>query len=124
MQHGYTVRDTKHAFHVMRHNNRSNIELLGQVGDELINNSCHHWIKPGCWLIIKNNLRIHDMKSVFRIADRIAMLHRGEVLALGSPQEIQRLDDPILKQFVEGEAEGPVQFVQQGKNYLESLTQD
>ncbi len=66
----------------------------------------------------------HDMKSVFRIADRIAMLHRGEVLELGTPDEIAKSKNPTLKQFVEGEAEGPVQFVQQGQNYLESLTRD
>lgn len=64
----------------------------------------------------------HDMKSVFRIADRIAMLHRGEVLALGTPEEILKAANPVLRQFVEGEAEGPVQFVQQGQNYLQSLT--
>lgn len=66
----------------------------------------------------------HDMKSVFRIADRIAMLHRGEVLELGTPAEIAKSSNPILKQFVDGEAEGPVQFVQQGQNYLEGLTRD
>lgn len=66
----------------------------------------------------------HDMKSVFRIADRIAMLHRGEVLEIGTPAEIEKSANPVLKQFVEGEAEGPVQFVQQGQNYLEGLTRD
>ena len=66
----------------------------------------------------------HDMKSVFRIADRIAMLHQGEILKIGNPQEIIKDNDPILKQFVEGEAEGPVRFVQQGENYLEHLTED
>lgn len=65
----------------------------------------------------------HDMKSVFRIADRIAMLHRGEVLEVGTPDQITRSANPILRQFVEGEAEGPVQFVQQGRNYLKSLTE-
>lgn len=66
----------------------------------------------------------HDMKSVFRIADRIAMLHQGEMLQVGTPEEIQNSSDGILKQFVEGEAEGPVQFVQQGQNYLDGLTDD
>ena len=63
----------------------------------------------------------HDMKSVFRIADRIAMLHFGEVTHVGTPEEISRSKDALLKQFVEGEAEGPIEFIQHGPNYLESL---
>ncbi|MFT5207079.1 MAG: phospholipid/cholesterol/gamma-HCH transport system ATP-binding protein [Candidatus Omnitrophota bacterium] len=66
----------------------------------------------------------HDMKSVFRIADRIMMLHMGEVLQIGTPDEIRQSDNAILKQFVEGDADGPVQFVQSGNNYLQSLTED
>ena len=64
----------------------------------------------------------HDMKSVFRVADRIAMLHKGEMLQVGTPQEIEKSADPIIRQFVAGEVEGPVQFFQQGDNYLEHLT--
>ncbi len=64
----------------------------------------------------------HDMKSVFRIADRIAMVHKGEVLQIGTPAELEKSPDPITRQFVAGEVEGPVQFFQQGDNYLEHLT--
>ena len=63
----------------------------------------------------------HDMKSVFRIADRVAMLHYGEVLEVGSPEEISRSKNPILLQFVKGEAEGPIEFTQHGPHYLEQL---
>lgn len=64
----------------------------------------------------------HDMKSVFRIADRIAMLHKGEILQIGTPKEIEASSNPVIRQFVAGEVEGPVQFIQQGDNYLEHLT--
>jgi phospholipid/cholesterol/gamma-HCH transport system ATP-binding protein len=64
----------------------------------------------------------HDMKSVFRVADRIAMLHKGEVQQIGTPAEIEKSSNPIIRQFVAGEVEGPIQFFQQGDNYLEHLT--
>jgi phospholipid/cholesterol/gamma-HCH transport system ATP-binding protein len=50
----------------------------------------------------------HDMTSAFRIADRIAMLHKGRVIAIGSPAELQSSTDPRLRQFIEGRAEGPL----------------
>lgn len=49
----------------------------------------------------------HDMNSAFRIADRIAMLHRGEVIFLGTAAELQQSADPVIQQFLEGRASGP-----------------
>lgn len=64
----------------------------------------------------------HDMNSVFRIADRIVMLHQGNVLEVGTPEEIQQSKNPIIRQFVAGSAEGPISFFQTGDNYLDHLT--
>ena len=50
----------------------------------------------------------HDMRSAYHIADRIAMLHEGRIHAVGSPAEIQATGDPIVRQFIEGSAEGPL----------------
>ena len=50
----------------------------------------------------------HDMASAFRIGDRIAMMHRGKVVASAPPEEFRRLDDPRVQQFIQGEAEGPL----------------
>ncbi len=50
----------------------------------------------------------HDMESAFRIGDRIAMLHRGKVVASAPPEEFRRLDDPRVQQFIQGRAEGPL----------------
>ncbi len=44
----------------------------------------------------------HDMTSAYRVADRIAMLHEGRIRFVGTPDEIQATDDPIVKGFVEG----------------------
>ena len=52
----------------------------------------------------------HDMQSVFKISDRVAMLHKGEIIALGSPQDIRNNNDSTVQQFINGHPEGPIDF--------------
>ncbi len=49
----------------------------------------------------------HDLKSAFQIADRIAMLFRGECIALERPEAFKAHPNPVVQQFLKGEAEGP-----------------
>jgi ABC-type transporter Mla maintaining outer membrane lipid asymmetry ATPase subunit MlaF len=42
----------------------------------------------------------HDMASAFRIADYIAMLHKGEVIAYGDPKTILETEDERVREFV------------------------
>jgi phospholipid/cholesterol/gamma-HCH transport system ATP-binding protein len=51
----------------------------------------------------------HDLVSIFSIADRIAMLYKGHVRMLGTPEEFRRTDDPVVQQFINGHAEGPME---------------
>lgn len=44
----------------------------------------------------------HDMKSVFKIADRVAMLKRGVIHFLGTPEELRNSPDPEVQDFIEG----------------------
>jgi phospholipid/cholesterol/gamma-HCH transport system ATP-binding protein len=50
----------------------------------------------------------HDMQVAFRVADRIAMLDRGKIIAEAPPEEFKQLSDPRVQQFIHGEAEGPL----------------
>ena len=50
----------------------------------------------------------HDMTSAYKIADKIAMLYDGKIIAVGSPDEIKNTKDPVVKQFIYGEATGPI----------------
>jgi phospholipid/cholesterol/gamma-HCH transport system ATP-binding protein len=50
----------------------------------------------------------HDIKSAYHVGDRIAMLHEGRIIFSGSPDEVRGTDDPVIRQFVEGRAEGPI----------------
>jgi phospholipid/cholesterol/gamma-HCH transport system ATP-binding protein len=50
----------------------------------------------------------HDMKVAFKIADRVAMLYQGQIIEQGTAEEFQRSDNPIVQQFIEGRAQGPL----------------
>lgn len=47
----------------------------------------------------------HDMKSAYKIADRIAMLYHGKVRHVGNVAETQRSHDAVVRQFIEGRPE-------------------
>jgi len=50
----------------------------------------------------------HDLASAFRIADRIAMLHRGKIVAYAPPAEFREIADPRVQQFLRGRSSGPL----------------
>ena len=50
----------------------------------------------------------HDMNSVYRIADRVAMLYNGKIIFHGTPDEIRTSVDPYIEQLREGKAHGPI----------------
>jgi phospholipid/cholesterol/gamma-HCH transport system ATP-binding protein len=52
----------------------------------------------------------HEIARVFKIADRAAMLHEGVVRAVGSPDDILSSSDPVVKQFISGETQGPISY--------------
>lgn len=52
----------------------------------------------------------HDIKATFRIAHHIAMLYQGQLLEMGTPDEMHRNPNAILSQFLEGRAEGPIKL--------------
>lgn len=44
----------------------------------------------------------HDMRSAFSVGDRVAMLYHGAIRQVGTAEELQASDDPIVRQFIEG----------------------
>ncbi len=50
----------------------------------------------------------HDIKSAYKIADTIAMLYNGIIIEKGSPEEIKNTSNPVVRQFIEGSAVGPI----------------
>ncbi len=47
----------------------------------------------------------HDMRSVFKIANRVAMLYRGEIRFLGTPTELRESTDQIVQDFINGHSD-------------------
>ncbi len=52
----------------------------------------------------------HDMSSVRRIADRVAMLYDGAIIWQGPREAIDSADNPYVDQFINGRADGPIQM--------------
>jgi phospholipid/cholesterol/gamma-HCH transport system ATP-binding protein len=50
----------------------------------------------------------HDIPEVFRISDRVAMLANGLIAEVGATQEFVASRNPIVRQFLQGETEGPL----------------
>lgn len=54
----------------------------------------------------------HDLHETFNIADQVAMIANGCIVAQGTPAELRASTDPLVMQFVGAHADGPVQFHQ------------
>ena len=52
----------------------------------------------------------HDMVSARKIADRIAMIHKGEIIWQGPARAVDTSGNPYVDQFIHGRAEGPIQM--------------
>jgi len=50
----------------------------------------------------------HDLQSIFMMADYVAMLFEGAIIAYGTVDEIKRSPNPIVQQFLEGSEVGPI----------------
>jgi len=53
----------------------------------------------------------HEIPEIYDISDYVAMLYRGEIISMGTPDEIRGSDHPVVRQFVSGSLEGPIHLV-------------
>jgi len=63
----------------------------------------------------------HEMNSAFRIADRMVLLYRGKIIAEGTPEEIRESPDPVVQQFIQGRAEGPIPLRLSSRDFAQDL---
>jgi phospholipid/cholesterol/gamma-HCH transport system ATP-binding protein len=52
----------------------------------------------------------HDLEETFKIADKVIVLANGKIAAQGTPDEVRHSTDPLVHQFVNALADGPVRF--------------
>ncbi|RNC69335.1 MAG: ABC transporter ATP-binding protein [Desulfuromonadales bacterium] len=53
----------------------------------------------------------HEIPEIFDISDNVAMLYKGQIIEMGTPDEIQRSEHPVVRQFITGSLEGPIHFI-------------
>jgi len=53
----------------------------------------------------------HDLAATFKIAHKIAMLYQGKIIEEGSAEAVRASENPVLRQFIERRAEGPLSGV-------------
>ena len=77
--------------------------IMGDVINELIVSTVQH--------LGATTLSItHDMASARKIANRIAMIHKGKIIWVGPVAEIDRSGNDFVEQFIHGRADGPIQM--------------
>jgi phospholipid/cholesterol/gamma-HCH transport system ATP-binding protein len=52
----------------------------------------------------------HDVEETFLIADHVVFITNNGIVAQGSSADMQASTDPLVRQFVDAEADGPVRF--------------
>lgn len=80
--------------------------------DPIILNSIHRLImktheKYGFTGIIIS----HEIPEIFTVADKVAMLYNGEIVEAGTPDEIRNSENPVVRQFITGSLEGPIEVI-------------
>lgn len=63
----------------------------------------------------------HDVPEVMSIADYIYIIAEQKIIGHGTPDQIRKDESPLVKQFVQGKADGPVPFHYQAPNYQNEL---
>jgi len=72
-------------------------------------------------LLITSVVVTHDMQSVFKVADRIAMVHKGKIIEIGTSEEIRNSSNPYIQQFINGRPDGPIDFFKEDIGIIEEL---
>ncbi len=75
--------------------------VVGGVTDKLIKDL-------SAKLMITSIVVTHDLRSAFKIADRMAMIHKGRLVEVGTVEEIERSQNPFVQQFINGNPQGPM----------------
>ena len=63
----------------------------------------------------------HTVDEAMRIADKIIILYRGQVLEEGTPQEIRDSANPVVQQFITGCPDGPISCHASSKDFCDDL---
>lgn len=88
--------------------------VVGGVTDKLIKDL-------SAKLMITSVVVTHDMQSIFEIADRVAMIHKGKLVQVGTMTELKNSDNPFVRQFITGSPVGPIDFLNEDMDVSDAL---
>lgn len=63
----------------------------------------------------------HDVNEALSIADQVFILAQGKIIGSGTPQAIQQSENPLVQQFLQGDAHGPVPFHYPANNLADQV---
>ncbi len=63
----------------------------------------------------------HDVQEALDVVDYVYYLSGGKMVAHGTPEQMRASTDPLVRQFVWGEADGPVAYQYPGRDFREEL---
>ncbi|HEY6131934.1 MAG TPA: ATP-binding cassette domain-containing protein [Halioglobus sp.] len=66
----------------------------------------------------------HDIHETGMISDRVFIISEGTIVADTTPDQLQNADNPLVHQFVTGQADGPIPFHYPGREYSQDLEID
>ena len=78
---------------------------LDPIMSDVINNLILHLQKT---INVTSIVVTHDMKSAYKVSNRIAMLYKGKIVGIGIPTEIENTKNPVIRQFIDGKSDGPI----------------
>jgi phospholipid/cholesterol/gamma-HCH transport system ATP-binding protein len=79
--------------------------------DPVITSSIHELIKATRGKYGYTGVIIsHEVPRIFEICNKVAMLHDGIIVESGTPEEIVNSMNPIIRQFISGSHEGPIEY--------------
>ncbi len=80
--------------------------------DPILTDSIHRLIIQMQEVLQVTSLMIsHDVEKVLEFAHCIGMLHQGRMVFAGSPDEVRASEDPLVRQFIAGSSEGPIEVL-------------
>lgn len=80
---------------------------LDPIMADIINDMILHLQKK---LSVTSIVVTHDMKSAYKISNRIAMLYEGKIIGFGTPDQVKHTHNEYIKQFVTGSGKGPIEM--------------
>jgi phospholipid/cholesterol/gamma-HCH transport system ATP-binding protein len=66
----------------------------------------------------------HDVYESLKIVDHLYFVSEGKIVASGTPDEVRASSDPFVRQFVDGQPDGPVRFHYPAPQYHKALLAD